>query len=254
MGLKSLMTGRFGKRRASDESPVMAASETDGPGARQDIGGGDWLDGQRAYDDRMMRQSIRTWNWQRAWFYQFLFSVFMLGVVVYALKIPKYIQVPIATSSLGRSVLVKDTAPDAALLAQQEYTEVGDFIENCRTVLGDKMGLRKLQARCYSRLPDESAGRRLFVDQMRGENDPFIVGETHSVEVTVISRLKLSAQTWEVEWIEQFIDLNGGRVGQPIKYRGHLEIEFIRGSNSMTQLETNPNGFYVQKLTWAKKM
>lgn len=249
-----MLTGRFGRPRASDESRVTAASDAAGPAALQHGDSGDWLDGQRAYDDRMMRQTIRARNWQRAWFCQFLFSVACLGVVVYALKIPKYIQVPIATSSLGRSVLVRDTAPDAALLAQQEYTEVGDFIENCRTVLGDKMGLRKLQARCYSRLPDESAARRWFVDQMRGENDPFVVGETHSAEVTVISRLKLSAQTWEVEWLEQFIDLNGGRVGQPIKYRGHLEIEFIRGSNSMSQLETNPNGFYVQKLTWAKKM
>lgn len=249
-----MLTGWFGRRRASDESRVTAASNAAGPAAPQHIDSGDWLDGQRAYDDRTMRGSIANRNWQRAWFYQFLFSIAMLGVVVYALKIPKYIQVPIATNSLGRSVLVRDTAPDAALLAQQEYTEVGDFIENCRTVLGDKMGLRKLQARCYSRLPDESAARRWFVDQMRGENDPFVVGETHSAEVTVISRLKLSAQSWEVEWLEQFIDLNGGRVGLPIKYRGHLEVEFIRGSNSMTQLETNPNGFYVQKLTWAKKM
>ena len=156
------------KRKAADQADV--ASE---------VKGGSWLDSERSYDDRMMRQAVSTRNWQRAWFGQFVFSLLMLGVVVYALQIPKYHPVPIAIDKLGRSAVVRDSSPDAALLAKQEFTEVGDFIENCRTVLGDKMGLRRLQARCYSRLPDESAARRWYVDQTQDSNSPFTIGEKY---------------------------------------------------------------------------
>lgn len=231
------------KRKAADQADV--ASE---------VKGGSWLDSERSYDDRMMRQAVSTRNWQRAWFGQFVFSLLMLGVVVYALQIPKYHPVPIAIDKLGRSAVVRDSSPDAALLAKQEFTEVGDFIENCRTVLGDKMGLRRLQARCYSRLPDESAARRWYVDQTQDSNSPFTIGEKYSVEPTVTNRLKLSEGNWEVEWNDQTIDLNGAKVGPPIHYKGHMSIEFLRGTDSMKQLEQNPNGFYVQRLTWAKRM
>jgi type IV secretory pathway TrbF-like protein len=245
----------FGKERRgeSDSYPEQTVSDAERDPRRAQAGNS-WIDAVNAYDDRMMRLAAHVVNWQRMAYLSLLFSFCCLAVVVYAIHIPKLEPIPIAVDKLGTSVVVKDSRPDAALLAKQEYSEVGDFIENCRTVLGDKMGLRRLQARCYSRLPDDAAARRWYVDHTKDGNDPFVIGQNHSVEATVTTRLKLSDANWEIEWQEQSIDLNGGKMGSPVKYKAHLTVQFQKGTDSISQLEQNPNGFYVKTLSWAKQM
>ncbi len=210
-----------------------------------------WARAQKAYDDRQMRLAAHARNWQRAFLTSQLLSVLMVGVVAYAVHIPKMKPAPIAIDQLGRSMLITSDQPEAVLRARQEYRETIDFIENCRTVIADKMGLRKIQERCYSRLPDDSAARKWVLSQQSGDNDPFVIAQDHSVEPSVTTALKLSDGNWEVEWSEQSINQSGAKMGPPVKYKGHLTDQFIPG-DSEKALRQNPSGYYVQTLSWAK--
>ena len=81
-------------------------------------------------------------------------------------------------------------------------------------------------------------------------NDPVVIGETETVQVTVNSVLSMSAETWQAEWTEERYTLGGDRISQK-HYRGIFSTAVVT-PDSMREVLQNPLGIFITDFNFSE--
>lgn len=128
-------------------------------------------------------------------------------------------------------------------------SELIDFVEFWRSVTPDNAMQQKLVRRLHCMVSAQSPA----YDEMREyytepESDPFERNRSVSIEPRVTTILKVTGQTWTVEWEEVARAHSGELLGEPTLFRANVIVS--RGTPDDECRRSNPLGLYVSQVSW----
>lgn len=216
------------------------------PFAKQDS---PWVRAQLFHDDRFLRMALQIKNWQRAFLVMAVITVISVSGSIYLASRSKFIPMVIEVDKLGQTVAVKALTGDEAVTdsARLVYREMFDLFENLRTVSTDRIANNLRLNAGFSRLTGSAFN---YVKTALSKAPPNEVGTTKAVQVKVRSALKLSGKSWQIDWEEHSLGLNGEALGVEV-WRATVQYT-LEPSGDAATIRENPIGFTVSDLSWQK--
>ncbi len=141
----------------------------------------------------------------------------------------------------GYEIAIEPVAPsrvDARLM----IAHVGRYVWSLKTVFADPEAQLHLMNFVYSTTPTNTAAEKKYKEYFE-VNNPILIAETETVQVTVNSVLSMSAETWQAEWTEDRFTLGGDRI-ETKHYRGIFTTAVVTPS-TMQEILLNPLGIFV---------
>jgi type IV secretion system protein VirB5 len=205
---------------------------------------------RQEWDRRMGTALAQAYNWRLA-------ALLALGLVFVALLATVYLGVqpkavphiveidrigaPTYLGPLAQSA--REWKPTDAVLKYH----LRRFITDTRTVSSDVVVMKRYWADAYTLITGNAANHLTAFAQ---ETNPIGRGEDERVTVDVKSLVQLSADTWQVDWVEKGWDKGGTETVSSI-WRGVFRV-LVRVPETDDQLATNPIGLFIDEFHWSK--
>lgn len=180
-----------------------------------------------------------------------LLSFFLsLLLLLYAIKLPKTIPLVITVSDWGEAKYVGNVSkisysnikvPDIAIQYQ-----IKRFITNMNTITSDPQVMKKNINDCYNML---SASAQFKLSNLLKEDNPFNKFGSIKQEVIIESILRLSSQSYQVDYIQSQVTLTG-IVKERTRYRAVISTELLEPPENK-KIE-NPLGIYISDFDFTK--
>jgi type IV secretion system protein VirB5 len=171
-----------------------------------------------------------------------VFSViFMAGRVT---VVPYIVQV----DAHGYEIAVEPAAP-SRIDARLMVAHVGRYVWSLKTVFNDPEAQLHLMNFVYSSTPVNTAAEKKYQGYFNA-NNPVLIGETETVQVTVNSVLSMSAESWQAEWTEERYTLSGDKVNTK-HYRGIFSTAVVT-PNAMREVLQNPLGIFITDFNFSE--
>lgn len=151
--------------------------------------------------------------------------------------------IPVGIFAPQTAIAINDERVTKAILAR--------LITSFRTVSTD----RDLQGKLVNELAEfvkrgSSAFAKIQSYLADKKTNPFTRAKKETVEVKIVNVLKITASTWQVDWIERTRARNG-QENIPLNYRANLTFTHMT-SVPATTLLVNPTGLLVSGFNWAR--
>jgi type IV secretion system protein VirB5 len=121
------------------------------------------------------------------------------------------------------------------------------FIVDTRTISSDAAVMKRSWMDAYALITQSAANH---LNAYAQQTDPFKRGGDERVTVDVAAVVQLSADTWQVDWVEKSWD-KGGNETASAAWRGNFRI-VLRPPENEEQLAANPIGLFVDEFHWSK--
>jgi len=170
----------------------------------------------------------------------FCCAVCVFAVVIMARRvtvIPYIVQV----DSHGYEIAVEPVAP-SRVDVRLVIAHIGRYITALKTVFTDPEAQLTLMNFVYSTTPINTPAEKKYQEYFL-RNNPVLIGETETINVTVNSVLSMSPETWQAEWTEERFSLMGDKLGTK-HFRGIFSVAIVTPS-AMQEILTNPLGIFV---------
>jgi type IV secretion system protein VirB5 len=148
----------------------------------------------------------------------------------------------------GYEIAVEPAAPsrvDSRLM----IAHVGRYVWSLKTVFNDPEAQLHLMNFIYNSTPENTAAEKKYQEYFNA-NNPVVIGETETVQVTVNSVLSMSPETWQAEWTEERYTLGGDRISQK-HYRGIFSTAVVT-PDSMREVLQNPLGIFITDFNFSE--
>lgn len=208
-----------------------------------------WGKAEAASEDRVIRVQAQVANWRMfAFFSSAITALAVAGLIWIGLQ-SKYIPMVMEVDKLGQVIAVKALQGDEAVTDSQRlvYREMFDLFENLRTVTTDRQANNDRLSKGFSRL---SGAAEQYVKTELRKAPPNEVGATKTVQVKVLSALKLTGKSWQVDWEEHSFNLGGIETGVE-RWRATVQYK-LDPSGDEKAIRKNPIGFTVKEMSWQK--
>jgi type IV secretion system protein VirB5 len=204
------------------------------------------------WDARMGSTLVQARNWRMATFAALGAVTVALVGMVYLGRLPKAVPHIIEVDHLGAATYRGPVGQAGADYTPSDATvkyHLQRFIEDTRSISSDVAVLKKNWLDAYT-LVTPKGGNMLTTYVSQPEHEPFhraAVGERVGVEI--LSAVRESQDTWQIDWRESTWDKNGQTVGVPALWRGmfHISLQTPKTEEAMTR---NPIGLYVDEFHW----
>jgi type IV secretion system protein VirB5 len=171
-----------------------------------------------------------------------VFSViFMAGRVT---VVPYIVQV----DAHGYEIAVEPAAP-SRIDARLMVAHVGRYVWSLKTVFNDPEAQLHLMNFVYNSTPVNTAAEKKYQEYFNA-NNPVVIGETETVQVTVNSVLSMSANSWQAEWTEERYTLGGDKVNTK-RYRGIFSTAVVT-PNAIREVLQNPLGIFITDFNFSE--
>lgn len=205
--------------------------------------------GRREWDDRYAGLARGKRNWQLA----------ALGLLaVDALLTAGFIHLS-TQSRITPFVVEVDQMSQAVAFGPAEQLRKTDerliryqlnlFIRDVRSVFGDPEVQRTVVNRAYAHSKDGALG---FLNAHFKASNPFLRSAEGNVTVQVQSVLRLSPDSWQVQWKETQTAAVG-RVLSETSWQAVLGVEIV-SPETTDALLVNPLGLYVTEINWTQTL
>jgi type IV secretion system protein VirB5 len=167
--------------------------------------------------------------------------IFMAGRVT---VVPYVVQV----DEHGYEIAVEPVSPsrvDARLI----ISHAGRYVWSLKTVFNDPEAQLHLMNFVYNSTPVNTAAEKKY-QEYYAVNNPVVIGETETVQVTVNSVLSMSAETWQAEWTEEHYILGGDKVSEK-RYRGIFTTAVVT-PDAMREVLQNPLGIFITDFNFSE--
>jgi len=211
----------------------------------------------------------RTWNayvgsiissrqtWQIVGLLSLLIALASVGGIIHIGSQSKFVPYLVEVDKLSGQVLaigpIQATAKTDARII---HATVAEWVSDMRMVSPDSALQTRALLRSYAKLaPDDSATQK--ANEWFGstpEANPLRRASKEMVSVDIKSVLPLSADTWQVDWIETVRDRSGVKKSLPFTMRALVTV-YVAGSSSRIteeQLRLNPMNIYVRDFSWSR--
>jgi type IV secretion system protein VirB5 len=193
--------------------------------------------------------AAKNWKVAAAGF-MILSSIMGVGLCISIAKekvIPYVVEIDKVGSVSSSSIITPLKTIDAKVIK----FAIARFIENSRSVINDRIVQKKALDNIYAYLPKSSSSLNYIIDYI-SNNNPFILAETKTIEVTIHSILPISEKSWQVEWQETSRDLTAN-ITNKTKWKSLLQIDFSP-PESEKDIITNPLGLFITNISWAQQL
>ena len=210
-----------------------------------------YLDARREWNERYGSYINQAKNWRLTALISMLISLVAVGGVVYIGAQNKLVPYVVQVDKLGTAVATSraDVArrPDDRVIQAQ----LASFIEASRSIYTDAAAQNKQIKVVYSMLRPKGASYNKMNSYYQ-KNNPFQRAATETVSVELKSVLPMTANTWQIEWVETKTDREGMTIGT-----ANMQAILTIGLNPPKDEATimmNPMGVYVDDFSWSAKL
>jgi type IV secretory pathway TrbF-like protein len=202
--------------------------------------------GRREWNDRYdnMRQSIQRWQWISFGFLGLTFL--LLGGFLY-LASQSRIEPYVIDVNQGMPIHLQSLNPNDTRSLQVVNYVLNQFIQNARSVLGDREAEKALLKRVYAYSANSSLSVLASFYQTR---NPFDISQQKTITVQIVNSMPLTRHTWQITWDELARNRDSGDIIESHRYMATLSYAF--GKVNSHFLEDNPFGLYVTDIAWAE--
>jgi type IV secretion system protein VirB5 len=189
-------------------------------------------------------------NWRLAAFGSLaLVGLSFGGLVILGMQ-PKAVPHIIEVDHLGAAVYrgpVSQAADQAPSESAIKY-ELRRFLEDTRTLSSDLLVLKRNWIDAYT-IVTAHAGNTLSAYVQSPDNDPVRRSQEQRVAIEVLSSVRISAESWQVDWRETTYDKNGNPSGPPAVWRAMFRLIAVKpkGEEDMAK---NPLGLFIDEFHW----
>jgi type IV secretion system protein VirB5 len=206
---------------------------------------------RQEWDTRMGSAVVQAKNWRLATFVSLGATTLAIGGVIYLGQLPKAVPHVIEVDRLGAvsyrgPVGQTDYVPSDAVITYH----LRRFIADTREISSDLAVLKRNWNDAYT-LVTARGGNMLSAFVQSPENDPFRRAQEERVTVEFLSAVRVSGDTWQVDWRESGWDKNGSPIGSPVVWRAMLRT-LLQAPKSAEAMSRNPIGLYVDEMHWDK--
>ena len=206
---------------------------------------------RQEWDVRMGSAIVQAKNWRLATFVSL--GGLTLGVLgmIYLGRLPKAVPHIIEVDRLGAAsyrgpVGETNYVPSDAVITYH----LRRFLADTREISSDLGVLKRNWLDAYS-LVTPRGGNMLSAFVQNPQNDPFRRAQEEHVTVEFLSAVRVSGDTWQVDWRESAWDKNGSPSAPPATWRAMLRT-LLREPKSAEAMSKNPIGLYIDELHWDK--
>ena len=204
---------------------------------------------RQEWDLRMGSAVVQAKNWRLATFVSLGAVVVSLGGIIYLGAQPKAVPHIIEVDRLGAAayrgpVGQTEYVPSDAVITYH----LRRFIEDTREISSDPAVLKQHWLDAYDLLTPRGANM-LTAFVQKPENDPFRRAQDERVTVEFLSAVRVSADTWQVDWRESAWDRGGTPSAPPRVWRAMLRTTVI-APKTPEAMSKNPIGLYIDELHW----
>lgn len=212
-----------------------------------------YLRARQEWDARMGGAIEHARNWRRAAFAStFVTLASVAGLVVLGAQpraVPHIIEVDHLGAAAYRGPVTSAGSEYVPSEAVIKY-HLRRFLEDTRTISADSAILKGNWLDAY-RLVTPRGANMLSAFVQRPENDPFRRAEEERVTLELLSAVRVSSETWQLDWRETTFDKNGTPSDPPAIWRGMFHI-VLRRPKDEDEMVHNPIGLYVDEFHWDK--
>jgi type IV secretion system protein VirB5 len=211
-----------------------------------------YMRARQEWDGRMGSAVVQARAWRRATFASLGAVGLALGGMTYLGAQPKAVPHIIEVDHLGAATYrgpVGQSGPDYTPSEAVLKYHLQRFLEDVRSVSSDAAVIKRNWLDAYT-LVTSKGGNTLTAYVSQPEHDPFrrsADGERTSIEIA--AAVRVSQDTWQVDWRETNWDKSGTPVAAPALWRGmfRILIDMPKTEEAMTR---NPIGLFVDEFHW----
>ena len=243
------------KRTASDE---RRSDESMVGGRRKGENENPYLAARRTWNDHVGEVKASRQMWQMLGILSLLIALTGVCGVIYIGSQSRFVPYVVEVDKLGQAAAVAPAQragnPDERVL----QALVSSFISDVRQVSPDVALQRKAVFRLYSMLAPNDPATAKTNEYLNGseEASPFKRAEKETVSGEVLSALRQTAETWQVDWEETVRDRQGAMKGRPFRMRALVTVYVVAPTPQTTeeQVRNNPVGLFVRDYSWSKQL
>ena len=196
-------------------------------------------------------------TWQIIGILSLLIALSAVGGIVYIGQQSKFVPYVVAVDKLGNATAISRADRAAPVDSRVMQATLAAFISDARLVTPDIAVQRASIFRLYAHLAPKDPAPLKMTEFLNGSEDanPFKRAEAETVHIEITSALPQSSETWQIDWIEETRNREGG-LKQSVRMRA-LVTAYVAPPDSRTdeeQIRRNPLGIFVRDFSWAKQL
>lgn len=208
-----------------------------------------FLNGRREWMERYGDYIKQKRNWQVVAFTSLFISFMCVIGLIYIGGQNKFVPYVVEKDKLGRTVAA-GVAKEVDLKDSNVIkSDLAGFIVNWRSIWGDISAQKKFIFDAYKYLKPNSLAY-ISVSKEYKENEPFQRLQSERIKVEVRSVLPISANNWQVEWVETRTDKQG-KFLDVSNYKGLFIVEQINPTTAEAIIN-NPLGNFITEINYQK--
>lgn len=212
-----------------------------------------YMRARQEWDARMGNAIVQARNWRRAAFASLGLVLAALAGLVYLGAQPKAVPHIIEVDRLGNATYRGPAGERSAAYAPPEPVlkyHLRRFVEDTRSISSDLAVLKHNWLEAYNLVTPRGANMLTTYVQQPG-HAPFERAKEERVGVEVLGLVRVSEDTWQIDWRETTFDRYGVQLGAPAEWRGMFRVLMQRPKDQQA-MERNPLGLYVDEFHWDK--
>lgn len=221
------------------KSPLPAAADLTSP----------YLANREKHNDRYMNLATGKRNWQLCAGGLLLATIISNVGTVYVSQQQKIVPYVVGPATTGSDAVVRELIPTSVLHPDVISVQLADFILKIRRLSTDatlmKQDSEKAFAMCLA--PAENYIRGYYKDVPTAETLRHNTVSPQNIRVVP----RPGGKTWEADWYEEQIDLEGHRLGAK-KWEATIEIVLIMPTN-LSERTASPLGLWVERISWSER-
>ncbi len=206
---------------------------------------------RQEWDTRMGTALVHAHHWRLATFASLGAVTLALGGMIYLGAQPKAVPHIIEVDRLGAATYLGPVGRpgDSYVPSDAVITyHLRRFVDDTRSLCSDPTVLKRNWLEAYALLTPRGGNMlTAFVD--KPENDPFRRAQDERVTLEFQSAVRVSADTWQLDWQETAWDKNGSPLGSPTSWRAMLRT-LLQVPKTPEALRKNPIGLYIDEFHW----
>jgi type IV secretory pathway TrbF-like protein len=207
---------------------------------------------RQEWDARMGSAVVSAKNWRLANFASLGLVLLSIGGMIYLGAKPKAVPHIIQIDAIGAPTYFGAVGQAAGQYVPSDATikyHLRRFLECTRTLSSDSAVLKKNWLEAYSLVTPRGANM-LSAYVAKPGNDPFKRAASERVTTEVAAMVRVSADTWQIDWRETDWD-KGGSPAATVVWRGMFRV-LMQTPTTEEAMAKNPIGLYVDEFHWDK--
>jgi type IV secretion system protein VirB5 len=210
-----------------------------------------YMRARQEWDKRMGSAIVHARNWRLATFVSLGATTLALGGTIYIGRLPKAVPHVIEVDRLGAAIYRGPVGETQYVPSDAVITYLlRRFITDTREISSDFAVLKRNWLDAYA-LVTPRGGNMLSAFVRNPDNDPFRRMHEERVTIEFLSAVRVSGDTWQLDWRESDWDKGGTLNGPPVVWRAMLRT-VVQAPKTAEAMSQNPIGLYIDEMHWDK--